>query len=246
MRSVKPCDTLIYIYTVFSNWSFHWSRLGSDLTSMILMNGRAFLVCVVGVSVLLRRTEEKESNVLSSDKKEFSVLNVHRKTSRSPVNHLWLLLSGLLAFSEVLQVGVHFSVLQTRGGWRCSIVCKEAPLPSQSRRTNASHAGELSFNWSEKRIQILTTRLLTSPSRRNTLSSRSLMDRSLSWMTVREFCSCTVNKANRQTTSNTQEKPEAANDDEFFLFSPHVSSWLHSCTSNTLYVSASSKSESRW
>lgn len=183
---------------------------------------------------------------LSSDKKEFSVLNVHRKTSRSPVNHLWLLLSGLLAFSEVLQVGVHFSVLQTRGGWRCSIVCKEAQLPSQSRRTNASHAGELSFNWSEKQIQILTTRLLTSPSRRNTLSSRSLMDRSLSWMTVREFCSCTVNKANRQTTSNTQEKPEAANDDEFFLFSPHVSSWLHSCTSNTLYVSASSKSESRW
>lgn len=74
------------------------------------------MVCVVGVSVLLRRTEEKESNVLSSDKKEFSVLNVHRKTSRSPVNHLWLLLSGLLAFSEVLQVGVHFSVLQTRGG----------------------------------------------------------------------------------------------------------------------------------
>lgn len=40
-------------------------------------------------------------------------------------------------------------------------------------------------------------RLLTSASRKATFSSRSLMTRSLSWMTVREFCSCILQHTNK-------------------------------------------------
>lgn len=42
------------------------------------------------------------------------------------------------------------------------------------------------------------SRFLTSASRKDTLSSRSLMTRSLSWMMVREFCSCIDVKTNRR------------------------------------------------
>lgn len=52
---------------------------------------------------------------------EISVLNVDKNTSSLPVNDLWLLHSGLkgrslLARQVVIQVVVHFSVLQTERG----------------------------------------------------------------------------------------------------------------------------------
>lgn len=49
--------------------------------------------------------------------------------------------------------------------------------------------------WSDLKCRYM--RLLTSASRKATLSSRSLMTRSLSWMTVLEFCSCIYDKTNK-------------------------------------------------
>lgn len=97
-------------------------------------------------------------------------------------------------------------------------------------------------------------KLLTSASRKATFSSRSLMYRSLSWMTVLEFCNCIIHTTKKQR--NKQCERLRRNTADFSnrsrcsityswrvsFVSPHVPSWLHSLRSITLYVSASSKS----
>lgn len=46
-----------------------------DFISITLMNGRALLLCVVGVSGLLDKGEKKEKNFLSSAKTFWNIVN---------------------------------------------------------------------------------------------------------------------------------------------------------------------------
>lgn len=92
-------------------------RPSQDLISITLMNGRALLLCVVGVSGLLGRREQ-----LCELVHEDFIMIIMTLTHEccvcvrvcSPVNDLWLVIGQggrVLAFQEVLHVVMHFSVL---------------------------------------------------------------------------------------------------------------------------------------
>lgn len=87
-------------------------RPSQDLISITLMNGRALLLCVVGVRGLLG----KEGTTVSWLRRIImTITQGWRLCVCSPVNDLWLVVIGQggrgLTLQEVLHVVVHFSVL---------------------------------------------------------------------------------------------------------------------------------------